>query len=205
MASGASRPVATNRPQRPLLDHARKKEVALMSKMREAMWSQPEQLARLLADAGPAEAAATRLQGRRRAAVGIGTSWHAAHHGAWMLREAGVEAEPRARRRRRALRPRDLARGRRDRPQPHRRHGLLDDDARAGARGRRRDAAHLRASATAASSRPSPPRRPTPTPPATPGRSLRLAQIATALGAQLGPLDGHPRARRRACSTSPAR
>ena len=65
-----------------------------MSAMREAMWTQPEQLARLLADAGPAEEAAARLKGRRLLLVGIGTSWHAAQHGAWMLREAGVEAEP---------------------------------------------------------------------------------------------------------------
>src|SRR3954451_25117772 len=64
-----------------------------MSKMREAMWSQPEALRALLADPGPAEAAAERLRGRRVLLVGIGTSWHAAHHGAWMLREAGVEAE----------------------------------------------------------------------------------------------------------------
>jgi glutamine---fructose-6-phosphate transaminase (isomerizing) len=62
--------------------------------MREAMWTQPGELERLLADPGPAEAAAARLQGRRLLLVGIGTSWHAAHHGAWMLREAGVEAEP---------------------------------------------------------------------------------------------------------------
>jgi glutamine---fructose-6-phosphate transaminase (isomerizing) len=65
-----------------------------MSKMREAMISQPDELARLLAETGPAEEAATRLMGRRLLLVGIGTSWHAAHHGAWMLREAGVEAEP---------------------------------------------------------------------------------------------------------------
>ena len=65
-----------------------------MSAMRTAMWTQPEELARLLADAGPAEAAAERLRGRRLLLVGIGTSWHAAHHGAWLLREAGVEAEP---------------------------------------------------------------------------------------------------------------
>ena len=57
------------------------------------MWSQPEQLARLVADAGPVEAAASLLAGRRLLLIGIGTSWHAAHHGAWMLREAGVEAE----------------------------------------------------------------------------------------------------------------
>ena len=64
-----------------------------MSEMRKAMQSQPEQLARLLADPGPAEAAAARLEGRRVLLVGIGTSWHAAHHGAWMLRDAGVDAE----------------------------------------------------------------------------------------------------------------
>ena len=57
------------------------------------MWSQPEQLARLLADPGPAEASAARLANRRVLLIGVGTSWHAAHHGAWLLREAGVEAE----------------------------------------------------------------------------------------------------------------
>jgi glucosamine--fructose-6-phosphate aminotransferase (isomerizing) len=67
--------------------------VRRMSKMREAMWTQPDELARLLADAGPAEAAAARLAGRRLLLIGIGTSWHAAHHGAWMLRAAGVPAE----------------------------------------------------------------------------------------------------------------
>jgi glucosamine--fructose-6-phosphate aminotransferase (isomerizing) len=64
-----------------------------MSKMRTALESQPQELARLLADAGPAGAAASSLAGRRLLLIGIGTSWHAAHHGAWMLREAGVEAE----------------------------------------------------------------------------------------------------------------
>jgi glucosamine--fructose-6-phosphate aminotransferase (isomerizing) len=64
-----------------------------MSKMREAIASQPDALARLLADDAPAAAAASRLAGRRIRLIGIGTSWHAAHHGAWLLREAGVEAE----------------------------------------------------------------------------------------------------------------
>jgi glutamine---fructose-6-phosphate transaminase (isomerizing) len=64
-----------------------------MSKMREAMISQPDELARLLADEAPAEAAANPLAGRRVRLIGIGTSWHAAHHGAWLLREAGIEAE----------------------------------------------------------------------------------------------------------------
>jgi glutamine---fructose-6-phosphate transaminase (isomerizing) len=64
-----------------------------MSKMRESMISQPDELARLLADEAPAEAAANRLAGRRVRLIGIGTSWHAAHHGAWLLREARIEAE----------------------------------------------------------------------------------------------------------------
>lgn len=57
------------------------------------MWSQPEQLARLLADPDPAEAAAARLAGRRLLLIGVGSSWHAAQQGAWMLRAADVEAE----------------------------------------------------------------------------------------------------------------
>jgi glucosamine--fructose-6-phosphate aminotransferase (isomerizing) len=64
-----------------------------MSKMRETMMSQPDQLARLLADEASAHAAADRLAGRRIRLIGIGTSWHAAHHGAWLLRDAGLEAE----------------------------------------------------------------------------------------------------------------
>jgi glucosamine--fructose-6-phosphate aminotransferase (isomerizing) len=63
-----------------------------MSQMRDAMWSQPEQLARLLADAGPTEAAAAQLAGRRILLIGVGSSWHAAQHGAWLLRDAGVDA-----------------------------------------------------------------------------------------------------------------
>ncbi len=57
------------------------------------MQSQPAELGRLLADAEPAQAAAERLAGRRVLLIGIGTSWHAAHHGAWMLRSAGVRAD----------------------------------------------------------------------------------------------------------------
>jgi glucosamine--fructose-6-phosphate aminotransferase (isomerizing) len=60
--------------------------------MREAMMSQPDELARLLGDEAPAEAAAGRLAARRIQLMGIGTSWHAAQHGAWFFREAGVEA-----------------------------------------------------------------------------------------------------------------
>jgi len=56
------------------------------------MESQPTQLQRLLDDLRPAEIAAERLAARRVLLIGIGTSWHAAHHGAWMLRTAGSEA-----------------------------------------------------------------------------------------------------------------
>jgi len=61
--------------------------------MRQAMWTQPDELARLLEDAAPARAAAERLRGRRLLLVGVGTSWHAAHHGAWLLRKAGLDVE----------------------------------------------------------------------------------------------------------------
>ena len=64
-----------------------------MSKMRAAMLTQPSELARLVTDAAPAETAAERLRDRRILLIGIGTSWHAAQHGAWMLREAGVAAD----------------------------------------------------------------------------------------------------------------
>lgn len=60
--------------------------------MRTAIWSQPSELSRLGADAAPAQEAAERLRGMDVLLVGIGTSWHAAHHGAWLLREAGLRA-----------------------------------------------------------------------------------------------------------------
>jgi glucosamine--fructose-6-phosphate aminotransferase (isomerizing) len=65
-----------------------------MSAMRETMASQPAALRELLTDLAPVEAAAKSLAGRRLWLVGTGTSWHAANHGAWLLREAGVEAWP---------------------------------------------------------------------------------------------------------------
>ncbi|HEU4973616.1 MAG TPA: SIS domain-containing protein [Baekduia sp.] len=63
-----------------------------MSHMRTIMATQPAELRRLLDDPDPARRAADRLAGRPVLLVGIGTSWHAAHHGAWMLRAAGVDA-----------------------------------------------------------------------------------------------------------------
>jgi glucosamine--fructose-6-phosphate aminotransferase (isomerizing) len=60
--------------------------------MRETMWRQPDDLRRVLGDPAPAERAAQRIAGRRVLLSGTGTSWHAANHGAGLLRLAGVEA-----------------------------------------------------------------------------------------------------------------
>lgn len=63
-----------------------------MSFVRETMATQPGALARILDDQAPIERAARRLAGRRVLLVGTGSSWHAANHGAWLLRMAGLEA-----------------------------------------------------------------------------------------------------------------
>ena len=65
-----------------------------MSAMRDTMATQPSLLRKLLAEGRPAEAAAERIRGRRVLLVGTGTSWHAANQGAWLLRAAGAEAWP---------------------------------------------------------------------------------------------------------------
>src|SRR6478736_1415507 len=62
--------------------------------MSETMQSQPEQLRGMLADTTGVDAAAERLRGRRLYLVGTGTSWHAANIGAWFLRAGGVDAWP---------------------------------------------------------------------------------------------------------------
>jgi glutamine---fructose-6-phosphate transaminase (isomerizing) len=62
--------------------------------MRETMWGQPADLRGLLADPGPVEAVARRVEGKRLVVVGTGTSWHAANHATWFLREAGVDVRP---------------------------------------------------------------------------------------------------------------
>jgi glutamine---fructose-6-phosphate transaminase (isomerizing) len=64
----------------------------MTSILRETMWRQPADLRRLIADADAAERAAERLRGRRVLLVGTGTSWHAAGHGASLMRLAGAEA-----------------------------------------------------------------------------------------------------------------
>lgn len=63
-----------------------------MSAMRDTMRRQPADLREILADPGPAARAAGTLAGHRVLLVGTGTSFHAANHGAWLLREAGIEA-----------------------------------------------------------------------------------------------------------------
>lgn len=64
----------------------------MTSAMRETMAGQPAALRGLLADPGPIERALENLRGRRLVLVGTGTSWHAANQGAWLLRAAGVPA-----------------------------------------------------------------------------------------------------------------
>jgi len=64
----------------------------MASHMRSTLESQPAELRRVLADPEPARAAAERLRGRAVVLAGVGTSWHAAQHGAWLLRAAGVRA-----------------------------------------------------------------------------------------------------------------
>jgi glucosamine--fructose-6-phosphate aminotransferase (isomerizing) len=164
-----------------------------MSHMRDTMASQPALLRELLADAGPVEAVAERLRGRRVWLCGTGTSWHAANHGAWFLLAAGVDA--------RAVQAADAARGG---PAPVAGDGLLllshtgaKRDANAvlerarksggvecvviGARGREgidlTTSERERSSAYTASHL---------------GALTRLAQLAIALGADLGELAAVP-------------
>jgi len=165
--------------------------VPRVSEMRAAMWSQPEELARLLGDAGPAEAAASRLAGRRLLLIGVGTSWHAAHHGTWMLRDAGVEAE--------AAHAADVA--------PYGRPIEASDGvivlSHTGGTGysvqmleRARDAGaatvHISGIGKGGDLETVAPEASYAYTASHTGALVRLAQIATALGAQLGPLDAIP-------------
>jgi glucosamine--fructose-6-phosphate aminotransferase (isomerizing) len=63
-----------------------------MSALRDMMALQPSLLEGILADAGPVDAVADRLAGRRVLLIGTGTSFHAAQQGASLLRRAGLEA-----------------------------------------------------------------------------------------------------------------
>ena len=64
----------------------------MTSVMRATIWRQPEDLRTLFGDVAPVEVQAERLRGRRLVVVGTGTSWHAANHAVWLLREAGVDS-----------------------------------------------------------------------------------------------------------------
>jgi glucosamine--fructose-6-phosphate aminotransferase (isomerizing) len=66
----------------------------MTSILRETMGREPDELRRIVADAAPAARAAELLRGRRVLLAGTGTSWHAAGHGAALLRRAGIEAWP---------------------------------------------------------------------------------------------------------------
>lgn len=159
--------------------------------MRDTMAGQPAALRALLADPDPARRAAERLAGRRVILVGTGTSWHAANHGALLMRAAGVEAWP--------LQAADAASApgvlsRRDgvlllSHTGAKRYGSLVREwcltggvtcVTVGARGTGADVETVereRSSAYTASHL---------------GALMRLAQIAVALGADLGPLDEVP-------------
>jgi glucosamine--fructose-6-phosphate aminotransferase (isomerizing) len=71
---------------------ARHDHAVAKTEMAKTMARQPSDLRRLLADPAPVERAAARIAGRRVFLVGTGTSWHAANQGAWLLRLARVDA-----------------------------------------------------------------------------------------------------------------
>ncbi len=162
------------------------------------MARQPADLRRLLADRERAARAAELLAGRRVLLAGTGTSWHAANHGAWMLRAAGVEAW--------AIQPLDAAVGG-VRPTPPSGAGpgdalvLLSHTGAKRYSAELRDAARAAGVATLAIGGIGQPGVDLPTVECETssaytashlGALMRLAQIATGLGAELGPLDAVP-------------
>ena len=67
---------------------------ATTTEMAKTMERQPADLRGILGDPAPVEAAAGRIAGRRVFLVGTGTSWHAANQGSFFFRLAGVDAVP---------------------------------------------------------------------------------------------------------------
>jgi glucosamine--fructose-6-phosphate aminotransferase (isomerizing) len=68
----------------------------MASHMAAAIAAQPAELERLLHDRAPVERCARQVAGSRRFVLaGTGTSWHAAEQGAWLLRRAGLDAAAR--------------------------------------------------------------------------------------------------------------
>jgi glutamine---fructose-6-phosphate transaminase (isomerizing) len=164
----------------------------MSSEMRATMARQPTDLRRLLADRDGAARAAELLTGRRVLLAGTGTSWHAANHGAWMLRSAGLEAW--------AIQPLDAAVGG-VRPQSQDALVLLSHTGVKRYSAELRDAARAAGVPTLAIGGIDQPGVDLPTvererssayTASHLGALLRLAQLATALGADLGPLDAVP-------------
>ena len=174
-----------------------------MSEMRAAIWAQPEELSRIVTDVGPVQEVVERLRGRRVLLAGIGTSWHAAHHGAWLLREAHVDAA--------AAHAADLA-PYGWRPDPEQAVVVLSHTAGTGYsravldRSREAGAPTVQISGIGAGAE---------LETVTPERSyaytsshtaalMRLAQLASALGADLGELEAVPDAVARVLGAAPA-
>jgi glucosamine--fructose-6-phosphate aminotransferase (isomerizing) len=68
----------------------------MASDMAAAIAAQPVEFERLLRERDPVERCAAQVGGRRRFVLaGTGTSWHAAEQGAWFLRRAGLDASAR--------------------------------------------------------------------------------------------------------------
>jgi glucosamine--fructose-6-phosphate aminotransferase (isomerizing) len=158
----------------------------MASAMHETIASQPGELRRLLGDDAPIRPAADRLRGRRLLLVGTGTSWHAAGIGAWFLRTAGVEAW--------AVQAMDAAQSG---PRPGADDGLIlkryttDVVERARADGAAVVSISARGVAGADIETVEPERSSAFTASHL-GALMRVAQIAVALGADLGPLAGVP-------------
>jgi glutamine---fructose-6-phosphate transaminase (isomerizing) len=164
----------------------------MTSVMAETMASQAGELRNMLADASAVTAAAERLRGRRLLLVGTGTSWHAANIGAWFLRAAGVEAWP--------VQGMDAAlHG----PRPARDDGLILLSHRGTKRFTSQVLERARADGAAIaviSARGAPgadietvaPERSSAYTASHCGALFRLAQLAVALGADIGPLEAVP-------------
>ena len=156
------------------------------------MQSQPEQLRGMLADTTGVDAAAERLRGRRLYLVGTGTSWHAANIGAWFLRAAGVEAWPVQAMDAVLYGPRPAGGEGLVLLEPQGHEDLHHADAGAGPRGGCADGGDLGQGAPGAEIETSVVERSAAYTASHTGAMLRLAQLATALGADLGPLNGVP-------------
>jgi glucosamine--fructose-6-phosphate aminotransferase (isomerizing) len=160
--------------------------------METTMAEQPDRLAALLAEDGPAREAAERLAGRRVWLCGTGTSWHAANHGAWFLHAGGVDAV--------AVQAADAAAGG---PRPRSGDALIllshtgakREAAAVLARAREEDVACVVVGAQGRGDvdLPTVPREQSSAYTAShTGAMLRLAQLAQALGARLGDLSRLP-------------